>query len=679
MKKIGIMKKVMLFFGCSLLVSSLIISMITYITSKNILESNTQLTSSQTLQESQTGFTTYLKSLSQQVDLLTRKNELKRLENPDIVEENLNAAYDSLVAALKTAPGAVRCYYATENSRLITTVPYEEEGKTKYKSTLEENVDSRTENWYNNALKNEEREGVYAGYTEPYFSVKDNIQVITVSQCIKSKEEVVGVVAIDFAFSSITDFVNNIKLLNTGNVFLVNNAGSVLVAPKDHALTLTQFNSLPFWEELNKSEPVSLTGTIKGDVYYITSFTNAITNWKLIGVINQQEITSSLTKQLTYTALAVIVALLISILVILPLVREIKTRFRMLSHAINEVAEGNFSPQPVIDGADEFHDLSVNINEMIENIKGLLSNVESTATTLFEASDKIASITHQTQDTSANVKIAIEEISIGTSQQAESLQDINLQVDALAKQLEETKNYTSDVKNMSSETQSLSTTGLQMLKTLNEKSAYSQEISQASYKFFKEMAESISKINFISDAIIGITNQTSLLSLNASIEAARAGESGRGFAVVAEEIRKLSEASKQSTDEIKSIVDEIHSKAQQANTALEESNVILAQQSSAISETENVFNNILSSVEKLITNIYEIDQLNNNMVSNKNTVIKNMDEMAAISEQTASSSQEVTASTEEVSATMEQLADQTTHLTEVAEILKENLRRFNLD
>ena len=678
MKKIGIMKKVMLFFGCSLLVSSLIISMITYITSKNILESNTKLTSSQTLQESQTGFTTYLKSLSQQVDLLTRKSELKRLETPDIVEENLDSTYDSLVAALKTAPGAVRCYYATENSRLITTVPYEEEGKTKYKSTLEENIDSRTETWYTNALKYDERDGVYAGYTEPYFSVKDNIQVITVSQCVKSKEEVVGVVAIDFAFSSITNFVNNIKLLNTGSVFLVNNTGSVLVAPTDSPLTLTQFNSLPFWEELNTTEPVSLTKNIEGDAYYMTSLTNAITNWKLIGLVNEQEITSSLTKQLTYTTLAVIVALLISILVILPLVRDIKSKFRTLSHAINEVSQGNFTAQPIIDGGDEFHALSLNINEMITNIKTLLTNVEHTARTLFEASDKISSITNQTQDTSSNVKIAIEEISIGTSQQAESLQDINLQVDTLAKQLEATKNYTSDVKNMSSETQSLSNKGLQMLKTLDEKSTHSQEISMASYNFFKDMAESINKINFISDAIIAITNQTSLLSLNASIEAARAGESGRGFAVVAEEIRKLSEASKQSTDEIKAIVDEIHSKAQQANTSLEESNVLLAAQSSAIKDTENVFNNILSSVEKLITNIYEIDRLNNNMVENKNTVIKNMDEMAAISEQTASSSQEVTASTEEVAETMTQLAAQTSHLTGVAETLKENLSHFKL-
>jgi methyl-accepting chemotaxis protein len=68
-----------------------------------------------------------------------------------------------------------------------------------------------------------------------------------------------------------------------------------------------------------------------------------------------------------------------------------------------------------------------------------------------------------------------------------------------------------------------------------------------------ESAKSVDHIGVLSNSILAITEQTSLLSLNAAIEAARAGEQGRGFAVVADEIRKLAESSKKSVTEIQTV------------------------------------------------------------------------------------------------------------------------------
>ena len=679
MKNISIMQKFTAFFVLSLMVSASIIGLLTYSTSKSLLKNNTQLASVQTLQESKNGFEIYLNSLYQQVNLLTQKSEIQHLEDPNLVEANVKIAEDSLEAALKALPGAVRCAYVTAQGRLLAADAYKEGNTTKYKKTLKENVNSSYETWYVDAVNNADNDSNIASCTDPYLSTTYGNKVITVSRAVKVDGQVAGVVALDIDFNDFTALFNNIKLLNTGCVYLVNSSGSILVTPPKKDLELVGFSMLPFWSDLSADETVSLTATLHNNNYYITSLTEPTTGWKLIGMLNENEITSSLNKLSISTFIVSVLAVIISFILIIPILKSIKKKFNRLGHMINQVAEGNFTPQPIIGGHDEFHTLSVHINDMITNISSLIYNVDHTAQAVFNTCEELGGIMTHTHDVSNNVKVAITEISTGTTQQAESLQDINVQVESLAKQLEATKRHTLDVKEMSTETQALSNNGLTMLHTLNEASTHSQEISLTAYNFFKEMTESIHKISFISDAIIGITNQTSLLSLNASIEAARAGESGKGFAVVAEEIRKLSEASKQSTDQIKAIVDEIYHKAEQANTSLEESNALQEEQATAISETENVFHNILASVETLITKIYEIDHLNSQMIQSKNIVIENMDEIAAISEETASSSQEVTASSEEVATSMDSLAHQIQQLTSAAEALKQNLTYFHLE
>lgn len=65
------------------------------------------------------------------------------------------------------------------------------------------------------------------------------------------------------------------------------------------------------------------------------------------------------------------------------------------------------------------------------------------------------------------------------------------------------------------------------------------------------------EISEFANTIAGITNQTNLLSLNASIEAARAGEMGRGFSVVAEEVGQLAKNSRQASDAITEIIHKI--------------------------------------------------------------------------------------------------------------------------
>ena len=71
------------------------------------------------------------------------------------------------------------------------------------------------------------------------------------------------------------------------------------------------------------------------------------------------------------------------------------------------------------------------------------------------------------------------------------------------------------------------------------------------------LSEKTQQIGDIIDTVSDIAGQSNILALNAAIEAAQAGEAGKGFRVVADEVRNLSEQSRQAAAQVKVILGDI--------------------------------------------------------------------------------------------------------------------------
>lgn len=134
-------------------------------------------------------------------------------------------------------------------------------------------------------------------------------------------------------------------------------------------------------------------------------------------------------------------------------------------------------------------------------------------------------------------------------------------------------------------------------------------------KSFDEIQETMS-------GIIGIANQTNMLSLNASIEAARAGEHGLGFAVVATEVSNLSAEIKKLVDTVNSNMAMLKADAANLNSSMEAANQMLIQEQEQVEKTTELFGNIKNSVSSVI----EVQQAIAASVDNCNEVADKIQE-----------------------------------------------------
>ncbi|MBO5337669.1 MAG: methyl-accepting chemotaxis protein [Lachnospiraceae bacterium] len=703
--KISIRSKLITYFLIAIIGSMSLCSVLVSMRVTNMLDENMKLSSQQTVSESLGEFQTYLKTLSIPVDLMTRKREVKYIGKEGDYKDYVKSIQDSLVASMKVVQKPVRAFYALSEKNVINTYLYfdEEEGKIKSKKELFENVDYTQEDWFVSAIKSPSKSehAIFSVFTKPYYDEEFDVNIITVSQEIRMDDATVGVVALDIESSTLENYVQNIPLLNTGYVLLVDADGNIIVDNEKNTTGITSFAELNCWstyqqdnllmaEAVAKAEEVgeeldvstyikTYTEQINGQSYYITVLEDEITGWKLVGMIRGDlENASNLNELFVAILIGAVVGLIIGIIVAFVVAVSLSKEIRRVQEATSKLAEGNFSEHILVKRKDEIGELQENFNSMVDSVAGLIKEVDTKFEDVYTMASDIGDVSKTTKETANQVSMAIQSVAVGATEQSQSTQDANEIVEKLADSLEETKEYVNNVNQMSKAANELSLQGMDVVGELIEKTDKNRENAKASGEMINEMLESITKINYMSDAIADITNQTNLLSLNASIEAARAGELGKGFAVVADEIRKLAEQSRQSTDEIKAIIEEISGKSELVVKNLAESDKLQNEQGKAIDDTRELFNRISTSVNNLMNGMEKIGALNENMAANKNTVLNSMENIANISEQSAAASEEVTASAEMVNVTMEDVASYAQQLNVIAMDLKTTISKFKL-
>ena len=252
------------------------------------------------------------------------------------------------------------------------------------------------------------------------------------------------------------------------------------------------------------------------------------------------------------------------------------------------------------------------------------------------AKEKATAINYAVQSNNQSV----ENISNSTEVTARSIGEQASFCNNIQGTIELTGEQTNQMMNTSCKTMDVVEEGTQLMLGLEEQAKNVSQSSEKTVEVTEKVTDKVQEVKGIIDTILDISSQTNLLALNASIEAARAGEAGKGFAVVAEQIRHLSEQTKDASNRITYIIEELITYTSQATQSIENSNVSVMKQSEMINTVKNKFQMIHTQVKALIEDVQLTKKNMNDIIQSTIVISNNINQVSNASSEIASETTE---------------------------------------
>ena len=321
--------------------------------------------------------------------------------------------------------------------------------------------------------------------------------------------------------------------------------------------------------------------------------------------------TASMNRSIALLTGVSVISIIIEIILMLLILKTIVTSLKSMQTFFEEISKGNLAVQMesrILKGKDEFALLAKDAINMKDALKNLVAQTINNSSdingSVTEVNSSVSHLTSELESISATTEelaASMEETSASAQLVQESSGRIRKScvdmVDKAADGSKESEEIISRVNGIKDHLNDI------LKHTENVKGEISGKIEQA----LKDITV-VEKIKDLTSAIMEISSQTNLLSLNASIEAARAGEAGRGFAVVATEIGSLANQSQQTVGEIQKITESVmtavHNLSDSANAILEFVQKDVTEDLQLFSETTNdyikdtgYYNNMIAEVK----------------------------------------------------------------------------------
>lgn len=346
-----------------------------------------------------------------------------------------------------------------------------------------------------------------------------------------------------------------------------------------------------------------------------------------------------------------------------------------------EIAEYDLSrdvPKVFLERKDEIGDLGKAVQNIVLNLREIISQVNTSSAELGESSEKMVTNSEQSQKSMGEVTKIIGDISQGAMEQAQNTYDGAESLKELGELIEENREYTDDLIRLSNSVQNIVEGGLLEIDKLAHKTDESGAAVEKIHELVLKTNKNSAKISEASNLIAEISDKTNLLALNAAIEAARAGEHGRGFAVVAEEVRQLAEQSSESTKVIETMVRTLQQDSEEAVKVMYGVKEIINQQTSSVKNAGSKYNEIAVETENTVKAVEILKETEEKIEAKKSKTAEMLEVLAAVAEENAASTEETNAFIEEQAASVEEIANISGNVHELSGELQQLIKKFKV-
>ncbi|PAB57250.1 methyl-accepting chemotaxis protein [Anaeromicrobium sediminis] len=642
----------------------MLLGVMSYGKSEKVLKENLVLSSKNSIEGINESISNFLLNTEEIINIGVDNKHFKELaEKKERIELNEEIVMEMLKNMQENDENIVSIYMGTKDGDMYL---YPADDLTGY--------DPRTRGWYQDALKNKD----FVIWTEPYIDATTDEIVITPAKAVEYNGELVGVIGIDLEINRLAKELSKKTIGKDGYVYITDKNGIMISHRNGEIVGTDEATKWASWNSIQNNDSDFIDYEEDGQKNFATFETVERTKWKIVGVLSEKELLDSTNGIKMFMVYIGIGTLLVCIFISLHIANGISKPLNTLKGVFSQISKGDLTVRVKTHKNDEFGEIEDDFNHMVESIQNLIGEMKESSHVVMDSSESLGNITEESVQAVTEVAKTIEEIALGANEQAMNTENGAVKVNELGTQIDSIANLANNMKSISSETEKLTTTGLNKVKILTNKSKDSYESSVKVNEIVGMVDEKAKNIGVIIDTISQISEQTNLLALNAAIESARAGEHGRGFSVVAEEVRKLAEESSNAANEIRSLIESIQKESKDAVNAMGKVSEIIEEQDAVVGETSEIFNNMYGSIEGLTKAIDEIQENSNNVVLNKNHIVESIGSMSASAEETSAATQQVSATVEEQLASMEQVSSHSQELKKLSHKLEETVEQFKI-